>query len=162
MNRLAAATVLAVLAFALPAAAELPMPVAVVAVERPMAPGGAAGIDALMRALEADGVVALRQPDVPTKRVKACGRSASWEGCIRKLLSKPRLASLPVRLAVVADKVVGRESRLTCLSPGRRWAHIPAHTVWVDLKAALDEQPGGVYRTRAAQCLKAAIADRGF
>ena len=159
MKRLAAALLLA--AFATPAAAQLPLPVAVVSVERPAAPGAAAEVDALLRTLEADGVIDLRQPDTPTKRIRACGRSASWEGCIRKLLGKPGLA-LPARLAMVVDKVVGRESRVTCVSPGRRWAHVPAHTVWIDLKAALAEPAGGVYRRRAEDCLKAAVADRGF
>lgn len=163
MKRLAVAILLAVTAFAAPAAAQLPLPVAVVSVERRMAPAGsAADVDALLAALAADGVIELRQPDVPSKRVKACGRSAAWEGCIRKLLSRPRMASLPVRLALVVDRTAGSEVRVTCVSAGRRWAHVPAHIAWIDLKRALAEPADGLYRRRAADCLRAAVADRGF
>lgn len=158
----AAAAVLVALAAA-PALAQPALPVMAIAVERPGAPdGSAAEVDALMAALAEDRVVALNLPDIPAKRVKRCGKSRSWEGCIRGWLRKKRLNSLPVRLALVIDRGPGAEVRMTCIGPGRRWAHVPAHVAWVDLQRALSEGADGPYRRRVADCLRAASTDRGF
>jgi len=152
----------AIIASVAPAAAAPPLPAMVIAVERPGATGSSDQVVALVSALADDGRIVLHQPDIPTKRVQACGRSVTWEGCIRRWLQKKRLNSLPVRLAVVADRRRGSEVRLVCIGPGRRWAHIPAHTAWVDLKMALAEPAGGPSRQRLAACLEAGAADRGL
>lgn len=161
MLRLITSLVL-LLVIAGPAQAAPPLPAMVIAVERPRAAGTSDAVVALVNALADDGRIVLHQPDIPTKRVQACGRSGNWEGCIRRWLQKKRLNSLPVRLAVVADQRRGSEVRLVCIGPGRRWAHIPAHAAWVDLKVALAEPAGGPFRQRLAACLEAGAADRGL
>lgn len=150
------------LGLAAPAVAAPPLPAMVIAVERPGAAGTAGDVVALLNALADDGRIDLHQPDLPTKRVQACGRSVNWEGCIRRWLQKKRLNSLPARLAVVADRRRGTEVRLVCIGPGRRWAHVPAHAAWIDLEQALAEPAGGPFRQRLAACLEAGAADRGL
>lgn len=155
---------LAVALFAAPAAALVPpLPVAVIVVERPGAPAGAAAkMQRLSALLEAEGEYAPDRSYVATKRVQACGRATLFDLCIRRQLSRPTDRPLPVHVAVVVERGGRGQVRLTCIGPGRHPRHPGVQTAWVNLDAALAEPRYGPYRSRANGCIMAAVAERGF
>lgn len=139
-----------------------PLPMAIVSVETPGVPFGTSErVDAVIATLTADGLIAAERPQLAVKKLKACGRSATREACVRDRLRKRPPLALPVHLAVMAYPGEGAQLRLVCVGPGRRLPWRPAPEAYVDVSAALSEGPGAaVWRQRLVDCLAAAAEER--
>lgn len=163
MKRLLAALSATALLAAPAAALVPPLPVAVIVVERPAVPSGAGTkLEQLIEALQDEGEFTPVRSYVATKKVKACGRAAAYTFCIRRLLSKPRDPPVPVHVAIVLERAMRGQVRMSCLGPGHTPRHPGVQSVWIDLDAALKEPRRGPNRSRANGCIMAAVAERGF
>lgn len=137
-----------------------PLPMAVTTVEAPGAEGAAVRLERLVVVLDAEGLLASRQPTAPAKRLKACARNAGLESCVRARLRKRPTVRLPVNLAAVIYPGPAGRNRIACIGPGPNRPWIPAPTAWIDIDRAAAGD--GHERGKLIDCLNAAAAERGF